>query len=76
MGAGGTSNEDFLLLRFPQDIYDKEIVWFIGNFCDIVAKQVLGKKKRLTSDRVSGLIKSRLSTLQTRAVVVPQIYNI
>ena len=75
-GAGGTSSEDFLLLRFPKDVMDKEIVWLIGNYCDIVVKQVLGKKRRLTADRVGAIIKSRLLSLRTRAVLVPQIFNI
>ena len=71
-----TSSEDFLLLRFPKDIMDKEIVWLIGNYCDIVVKQVLGKVRRLTAERVGAIIRSRLLSLQTRAVVVPQIFNI
>ena len=76
IGARGTSSEDFLLLRFPKDVNDKEIVWLIGNYCDIVSKQVVGKKKGLTADRLASIIKSRLLTLQTRSVVVPQIYDI
>ena len=76
VGAGGTSSEEFLLLRFPKDLMDKEIVWLIGNYCDIVVKHVLGKKRKLTADRVSAIVKSRLLALQTRAVVVPQIFNV
>ena len=67
---------DFLLLQFPQDTMDKEVVWLLGNYCDIVVKLVIGKKKRLTANRVAALVKSRLLSLQTRAVVVPQIFNL
>ena len=76
VAVGGTSSEDFLLLRFPKDVMHKEIVWLIGNYCDIVHKQVLGKKRRLTADRVAATLRVRLLSLQTRAVVIPQIFNI
>ena len=76
IGVGGISSEDFLLLRFPKDLMDKELVWIIGNYCDIVVKQVLGKKRKLTADRLSVIIKARLLSLQTRRVVLPQIFNI
>ena len=76
VGARGISSEDFLLLCFPKDVMDKEIVWFIGNYCDIVVKQVLGKKKKLTANSVAAILRSRLLSLQTRRVVVPQIFNI
>ena len=75
-GSRGTSSEDFLLLRFPKDKMDKEVVWLVGNYCDIVVKQVLGKRRRLTAERVGAIIRSRLLYLKTRAVVVPQIFNI
>ena len=55
---------------------DKEVVWLLGNYCDIVLKEVVRKKKRLTAERVEALVKSRLLSLQTRAVVVPQIFNL
>ena len=76
VGAGGTTIVDFLLLQFPQDNMDKEVVWLLGNYCDIVVKLVIGKKKRLTANRVAALVKSQLLSLQTRAVVVPQIFNL
>jgi hypothetical protein len=76
VGATGTSSEDFLLLQFPQDRLDKEIVWLLGNYCDIVVKMVIMKKRRLTGDRVAAVMRSRLLSLQTRAVVLPQIFNL
>ena len=42
--AVGISNEDFLLLQFPRDTMDKECVWLIGNFCEIVTKTVVGRR--------------------------------
>ena len=76
VGARGTTSEDFLFLQFPKDTMDKEVVWLLGNYCDIVLKEVVRKKKRLTAERVEALVKSRLLSLQTRAVVVPQIFNL
>ena len=76
VGAGGTTSEDFLRLQFPRDTMDKEVVWLLGNYCDIVIKSVVGKKKRLTADRVAAMVKSRLLSIQSRAVIIPQIFNL
>ena len=76
IGAVGITNEDFILLQYPNNNMDKEVVWLLGNYCDIVVKEVLGKKKRLTSDGLAGRVRSRLLSLETRAVVLPQIFNI
>ena len=75
IGAVGTTNEEFLLLQFPKDSKDKEVVWVLGNFCDIVLKIVVVKKRKLTADRVAGMLRSRLLALQDRAVVQPVINN-
>ena len=76
IGATGTSSEEFLLLQFSKDIYDKEVVWLLGNYCDIVVKLVLSKKRRLTAANVEAVMKGRLFSLKTRAVVQPQISNL
>ena len=49
VGAVATSIQDFLLMRFPKDTMDKEIVWLLGNYCDIVLKETVAKKRRLTA---------------------------
>ena len=76
VGAVGTSSEDFILLRFPKDTMDKEVVWLLGNYCDIVMQVAVGKKRRLMANQMAALLRSRLLILQARAVVMPQIYNI
>ena len=76
VGAGGTSSEEFLLLRFPKDVMDKEIVWLVGNYCEIFVKQVLGKKRRLTANCLASVFKSRLLATKSRAVVIPQIFTL
>ena len=76
VGARGISSIEFLLLQFPKDSMDKEVVWLLGNYCDVVVKVVLGKKKKLTAERAATIVRSRLLLLQTRAVVIPQIFNL
>jgi hypothetical protein len=71
-----TSSEDFLLLRFPKDTMDKEIVWLLGNFCDIVLKETVAKKQRLTAVHIASLIRSRLLPFKYLAVMQPQTINI
>ena len=76
VGAVGTTSEDFLLLKFPKDIMDKELVWLIGNYVEIVKKVTLTKKRRLGAVQVEGVVRTRLLTLRNRAVVQPLIFNI
>ena len=76
VGANGTSNQDFLLLNFPKDTMDKEVVWLIGNYCDIVQKICIVKKRKLSAQQAAGLMRSRLLVLRNRAVVQPKIFNV
>ena len=74
VGAAAVSSEEFLFLRFPKDTMEKELVWLIGNYCDIVLKVTIAKKRRLSADHVSSLMKSRLQSLKQRAVVQPLLF--
>ena len=76
VGAAGISNEDFLLLQFPLDTMDRECVWLIGNFCDIVNNSVRGRQCKIGADQLAGRIRARLTKLRERAVVQPNLYNI
>ena len=76
VGAVGISNEDFLLLQFPKDTLDKECVWLIGNFCEIVSKTVVGKKIRLQPNQLAGRLRSRLMMMKKRAVVQPSLFDL
>ena len=71
-----TSGEDFIMMKFPKDTMDKELVWLIGNYCDIVKKVSLEKKRKLGAGQVAGIVRTRLLTLRQRAVVQPLIFNI
>ena len=76
IGASGISSEDFLLLNFPKDSMDKELVWLLGNYCDIVHKVSIVKKRRLSAVQAAGLVRSRLLVLKNRAVIQPEIFNL
>ena len=76
IGAAGISSEDFLLLQFPHDTMDKECVWLIGNFCDVVNSSVIGRQSKLGADQLAGRIRARLARIRGRAVVQPSLYNI
>ena len=76
VGAQAITSEDFLLLHFPKDIMDKECVWLLGNYCDLVSKEVIGKKKKLGADQLAGRLRTRIQDLKSRAVVQPNLYNI
>ena len=76
IGACGISSEDFLFLNFPKDNLDKEVVWLLGNYCDIVIKVSIVKKRRLSAVKVAGLVRSRLLVLKDRGVVQPDIFNL
>ena len=50
---------------------DKEIVWFIGNYCDVVKKVALEKKRKLGISNVTGIITARLQRIRERALIQP-----
>ena len=63
-------------MMFPKDTMDKEAVWLIGNYCDIVKKISIEKKRRLEAGQVAGIVRARLLALSERAVVQPQLFNV
>ena len=71
MQAVGISSEEFISMKFPKDTMDKEIVWLIGNYCDVVKKVALEKKRKLGVSNVTGIIRARLQRIRERAVIQP-----
>ena len=76
MQAVGISSEEFILMKFPKDTMDKEIVWLIGNYCDVVKQVALDKKRKLGVLNLTGIIRTRLQRIRERAVIQPLIFNI
>ena len=64
------------MLNFPKYTMDKELVWLLGNYCDLVAKIAIVKKRRLTAFKVAGLVKIGLLVLRNRAVIQPELNNL
>ena len=60
-GSVGISSEEFLLLQFPKDTLDKECVWLIGNYCDIVNSHVIRLQSKIRGDQMAGRIRARLT---------------
>ena len=56
IGAVGTSNKDFILLQYMKDFQDKECVWLIGNYVEIVDSVTVGKNKNLKLDHLRGVL--------------------
>ena len=76
VGARGISSENCILLQFPKDTMDKECAWFIGNYCEIVCRMVIGKKRTLRADQLAGTLRARLQTLRGRALIQPSVFDI
>ena len=76
IGAVGTSNEDFILLQYQKDLQDKECVWLIGNYVEIVDSVTVGKNKNLKLDHLRGVLRGQLQEMAGRAVVQPLFLNI
>ena len=60
VGARGITSEDFLLLKFPKDNMDKECVWLLGNYREIVCKEAIGKRRRVSANQLAGTLKARI----------------
>ena len=76
VGTMAITSEDFILLQFPKDTMDKECVWLLGSYCQIVCKTVIGKKRKLGADQLAGTLRARLETMRGRAVVQPNLVRI
>ena len=76
IGGVGTSSEEFLLLQYPKDTQDKECVWLIGNYVEIVNSQVVLKNRSLKVDQLRGILRGRLQGMASRSVIQPLIHNI
>ena len=76
IGAAGTSNTEFILLQYPKDIQDKECIWLIGNYVEIVDNVTIGKSKNLNVEELKGVLRARLQGMAGRAVVQPNLYNL
>ena len=76
IGGVATSSEEFILLQYQKDTQDKECIWLIGNYVEIVNNEVVAKNRMLKKDQLRGILRGRLQEMASRSVVQPLILNI
>ena len=73
IGAVGVSNEEFILMHFPKDLFETEAVWLLGNYLEVVETVAVGKGKNLKPDYLKGVLRNRLQAMKNRAVLRPNL---
>jgi hypothetical protein len=65
--------EDKVLVRFlfPRNSSDKEVVWLLANYMEVVQNQCVARGSRVAVMGLRGRLKERLKMLRTRAVEQP-----
>ena len=76
VGAVGITNLELILLQYPKDTMEKECVWLLGNYVEVVDRQAVSKNKKVKLDQLKGTLRSRLQAMSSRAVVRPLLPNI
>ena len=66
------SNEDMILAMFPKCTQEPEVLFLLGNFIQMVDKEVINKQKELRVDSMLGVIEAKLQFVKSKAV--PQLY--
>ena len=62
------SDEDIILAMFPKCMQETECLFLLGNYMQLVDKEVVGKQKELLVDTLRGVLEAKLETVKTRAV--------
>ena len=73
VGAVGVSNEEFIMMQFPKDNFETEIVWLLGNYLHVAEAVAIGKGKKLRPDHLKGVLRNRLLVMKNRAVIRPNL---
>ena len=67
------SNEEFILMHFPKDLFETEAVWLLGNYLEVVQAVAVGKGMKLKPEYLKGVLRNRLVAMKSRAVVRPNL---
>ena len=62
------SDEDIILAMFPKCMQETECLFLLGNYMQLVDKEVVAKQKELLVDTLRGVLEAKLETVKTRAV--------
>lgn len=73
LGAVGVSNEEFIMMHFPKDNFETEIVWLLGNYLHVAEAVAIGNGKKLRPDHLKGVLRNRLLVMKNRAVIRPNL---
>ena len=65
-------HEDMILVMFPKCTQEPEVLFLLGNFIQMVDKDVINKQKELRVDSMLGVIEAKLQFVKCRAV--PQLH--
>ena len=66
------SNENIILAMFPKCTQESEVLFLLGNFIEMVDKDVINKQKELRVESMLGVIEAKLQFVKSKAV--PQLY--
>ena len=67
-----TSDEEIILAMYPKCMQETECLFLLGNYIQLVDKEVVAKQKELLVDTLRGVLEAKLETVKTRAV--PQLF--
>ena len=66
------SNTKIILAKFPKGRQDAECTFLLGNYLELVDREVLLKQKELLMNTVVGVLKTKIESVKKR--VMPQVH--
>ena len=63
--------EEIILAMFPRCTEETEVLFFLGNYVELVDNNVVNKQKVLRVDSMKGVLEAKVEFAKTRAV--PQL---
>ena len=66
------SGPDILMLMFPKNTKEAEVMFVLGNYVELVDRETIGKEKELLVCNLLGYLRAKSEQVKARAV--PEIY--
>ena len=66
------SDDEIILLMYPKCMQEMECLLLLGNYMELVDKEVVSMQRELSVDTLLGFIEAQLETVKNRNV--PQIF--
>ena len=64
-------NIDIILAMFPTSRQEDECMFILGNYIELVAREVIAKRKELLLNTMLGVLLAKIESVRTKAV--PQV---